>query len=326
MKRRSFFAKLTAWTATAAGASFAGRWYWQTAASAAAQSAAGSIPRRRYNDDVSLSIVGLGGIVLMNQEQSDANREVARAIERGVNYFDVAPSYGKGEAERKLGPALAPFRDAAFLAEKTARRDAAGAREELEQSLRMLQTDRFDLYQLHNLSTSEDLERVFAPGGALETLVAAREEGKVRHLGFSSHNEDTALRLLDLFDWDSVLFPVNYVCYAEGSFGPRLVARAREKGVACLALKALAHTPWENKEARNAISPKCWYRPLADLEKVRAALRFTLSESVVSAIPPGDERVYRIAEDLAADLAPMDAEERRTLLTSAAGLKPIFSQ
>ncbi|MGB9605523.1 MAG: aldo/keto reductase, partial [Bryobacteraceae bacterium] len=114
------------------------------AAGAGTLSSAGPLPRRRYRDDVELSIVGFGGIMLVGMEQAEANRLVAEAVDRGVNYFDVAPSYGDGEAETKLGPALEPYRKQVFLACKTQHRDAAGARRELGQSLRRLRTDHFD--------------------------------------------------------------------------------------------------------------------------------------------------------------------------------------
>ncbi len=283
------------------------------------------IPRRPYNSEINLSIVGFGAIVLMGQSQEAANAEVTRAVGRGINYFDVAPSYGKGEAERKLGPALKPWRNQVFLACKTGRRDAVGAREELEHSLKTLQTDHFDLYQLHNMHKPDDIEQAFVPGGVMELLVEARKEGKIRYLGFSAHDEDVALGLLDRFEWDSVLFPVNYVCFAKSGFGPRLLAKAKKKNVARLALKALAHTPWDSPEQKKESGHvKCWYRPIDDLELVRAALYFTLSEDITSAIPPGDEQVYRMAEHLAADFRPMSGEERISLLASAARLVPLF--
>lgn len=282
------------------------------------------IPHLSYKDNVRLSIVGFGGIVVVGQLQTDANREVARAIDRGVNYFDVALTYGKGEAEEKLAVALKPYRNIAFLACKTQKRDATGARAELENSLRVLDTDHFDLYQLHAMSKMEDVDTVLGPSGALETFLKAREEGKVRYLGFSAHNEDVALRLIDEFPFDSVLFPINYVCFAQGNFGPRLLKKAKEKNVACLALKSLAYTRWASKEDRKANYPKCWYQPISDLEKARLALRFTLSEDVTAAIPPGDERVYRIAETLAAQFVPLSTDERKSLLASSKNIVPIF--
>lgn len=319
MKRRSFLKTISA----TAGA-MAGMDYWQAVQAAVAKDADKPIPQRPYKGDVKLSIVGFGGIVVVGQEQSAASREVARAVDRGVNYFDVAPTYGNGEAEQKLGVALEPYRDKAFLACKTTQRDAAGARRELEHSLGVLKTDHFDLYQLHAMSKMEDVDTVLGPGGAMETFQKAREEGKVRFLGFSAHNEDVALRLLDKFSFDSVLFPINYVCMTQGNFGPRLLAKAKEKGVARLALKALAYTRWSGRQER-ASYPKCWYRPIDDLDEARQALRFTLSEDVTAAIPPGDEKIYRIAETLAAQFTPLHADEKAALLASSKGVAPIFA-
>lgn len=301
--------------------------YWSGMEKALAEMKDAPIPKRPYNSGIDLSIIGFGAIVLMGQGQAAANSEVARAIDRGINYFDVAPAYGRGEAERKLEPALKPYRDTVFLACKTGRRDAAGAREELEHSLKTVQTDHFDLYQLHNMHKPDDIEKAFAPGGAMELLVKAREEGKVRHLGFSAHDEEVALKLLDLFEWDSVLFPINYVCFAANGFGRRLLEKAKEKNVARLALKALDYTPWDSKEQKQVSGySKCWYRPIDDLERVRSALYFTLSQDVTSAIPPGDERVYRMAETLGAGFSPLDKEEQETLLATASKLTPLFPQ
>ncbi len=318
MQRRDFIK-----TSLPAAASLA-TGYWSQV-EAAAGDPHKPMPKRLYKDDVKLSVIGFGAIVLMGQEQKAANSEVARAFDRGVNYFDVAPSYGKGEAEEKLGPALKPYRDKVFLACKTGRRDAAGAREELEHSLKTLKTDHFDLYQLHAMTKPEDVEKVFAPGGAMELFIKAREEGKVRYLGFSAHGEETGIELFRQFDFDSVLFPVNYVCYANSGWGKELLATAKQKGAARLALKALAYTPWESRDAKKESGyQKCWYRPIDDVEKVRAALRFTLSEDVTAAIPPGDERIYRIAETMGAAFKPLRAKERKNLLAAAAGLEPLF--
>jgi len=229
-----------------------------------------------------------------------------------VNYFDVAPSYGDGEAESKLGPALAPYRQRVFLACKTQRRDAAGAREELERSLKRLRSGHFDLYQHHAVTKLEEVERIFAPGGAQELFLKAREEGKVRYLGFSAHSVEAALAMLDRFTFDSVLFPINFVCYAQGNFGPQVAARARQKGAALLALKALAYTRWPTGTDRNKPGgPKTWYQPVTERRLAGLALRFTLSEDVTAAIPPGDEKIYPMALELAAEFRPPDGVRTR---------------
>jgi len=281
-----------------------------------------SIPRRPYKGGVKLSVIGFGGIVVCGMEQKDANAIVAEAVDRGVNYFDVAPSYFKGEAEEKLGAALEPFRSQAFLACKTTRRDAKGAQDELEQSLKRLRTDHFDLYQFHGITKMEDVDAIFKPGGAAETFVKAREQGRTRFIGFSAHSVQAAVAMMDRFPFDSVLFPINFVCYAQGNFGPQVVQKAKEKGVARLALKAFAHTPWP--EGAEKKYRKCWYQPVDDPALARQALRFALSEDITAAIPPGEERIFRLALDLAADFKPLTAAEREQLLASTKDLRPIF--
>ncbi len=294
---------------------------------AAARKPGGQIPKRLYRDDVQLSIIGFGGIVVVGMEQELANRTVAESFDRGINYYDVAPSYFEGEAEQKLGVALKPYRKKVFLACKTTKRDAAGAAEELETSLKRVQTDYFDLYQFHAVSSMKDVEEILAPGGAAETYVKARKEGKVRYLGFSAHNAEAAIALMDRFPCDSVLFPINYVCYRQGDFGPQVVAHAKKKGVARLALKALAYSPWpEGMKDSDKKYRKCWYQPIDERAHAAKALRFTLSEDVTAAIPPGDERIYAMALDIAADFQPMTAAERQELLASAAGVAPIFKK
>jgi len=281
------------------------------------------LPRRPYGHTGRLlSVIGLGGIVVSQIEQSEANDIVARAFDRGVNYYDVAPTYSN--AQERLGPALEPYRDRVFLACKTAERHAAEAQAELEQSLKLLRTDHLDLYQLHGLTTVEDVETVFAPGGAFEVFLRARDKGQVRYLGFSAHTEEAALLALDQFDFDSVLFPFNAVCYYRGNFGRNVLERARDRGAARLALKALAWTPWA--EGAERTHPKCWYQPITDRRLAFLALRFTLGLPLTAAVPPGDPRVFEMAVDLGLRYRPLEREERQTLLASIEGVSPIFSR
>jgi len=308
MKRRTFLE-----VAAAAAAAIA----------AAPEARAAGLAKREYKDRVELSVIGFGGIVVCGLEQKAADRIVAESFDRGVNYFDVAPSYYDGEAERKLGPALEPFRKRVFLACKTTERGAAGARKELEQSLGRLRTDHFDLYQFHAVSSLDDVEKILAPGGAAETFQEARREGKVRFLGASVHSAEAAVALMDRFPLDSILFPVNFVLYQEGNFGPQILDKAKKKGVARLALKTLALSAWSEGEDRSAW-PKCWYKPISDPGLAEKSVRFTLSEDVTAAIPPGDERLFRLALDCAARFRPLDPKERQDLLASARGLPPIF--
>jgi aryl-alcohol dehydrogenase-like predicted oxidoreductase len=271
---------------------------------------------------VQLSIIGFGGMVVVGQEQKSAGRMVAEAIGRGVNYFDVAPTYADGEAEIKLGNALVPYRQNVFLACKTTARDAAGAQKELDRSLERLHTDHFDLYQFHAVSSLSDVEQILGPGGAAEAFLKARAQGKARYLGCSAHSAEAALALMDGFQLDSILFPVNFVLYAQGGFGPQILTRAKQKGVARLALKSLAYTKWP--EGARKTYPKCWYQPVEQGDLARQALRFTLSEDVTAAIPPGDERLFQMALEQASEFEPLSAAERQKLLAGTVGIAPIF--
>jgi len=283
------------------------------------------LPRRRFKDDIELSIIGLGVITAIGMKQSDVDRLVADAVAAGVNYIDTGPRYGGGEGQEKLGRALSSHRDTMFVACKTNLRDASGAREHLETSLRQLHTDHVDLFQFHCVTTDEDVKNILGVGGAAEAFLRARDEGKVRYVGLSAHSEEAAIAIMDQFPCDSILFPINYVCFAQGNFGPQVIKHAQHKNVARLALKAMAYTTWREDEERTF--PKAWYRPInpQQRELVAKALYFTLSQDITAAIPPGDEGAFRLALELAAEFEPMPVEAQRSLMASAKDLEPIFS-
>ena len=291
-----------------------------------ARGAAAPVPRRLYKNGIELSIIGFGGIVVCGLSQEEASRRAAEAYDRGVNYFECAPTYFDGEAEIKLGEALKSYRSKVFLAEKTTRRDAKGAREELERSLQRFHTDHVDLYQFHAVGSMDDVDKILAPAGAAETFFAARKEGKTRYLGFSAHNAPAALRLMDALELDSVLFPVNVNAWENGGFGPQILDKAKSKGMARMALKALAFGRWpaDGKESARKY-PKCWYQPIDDREMARLALRFTLNQEITSALPPGDERIFDVALELASGPLPkLSADELAGLKTKVSSLEPVF--
>lgn len=271
---------------------------------------------------VRLSVIGFGGIAVMNTEPAEASKIVAEAIDRGIDYFDVAPSYGN--AQEKLGPALEPYRGKVFLACKTGKRTAAEAQKELEDSLRLMRTDHFDLYQLHGVTTMEDVETILGPGGALETFVKARQKGTIRFIGFSAHSEEAALALMDRFDFTSVLFPINWACWLKSGFGKKVVARAEEKGVARLALKTLAERRWAEGEAKKW--PKCWYKPVDTYADAALALRFTLGKPVTAAVMPSHADLHWWGCDAARNLKPLTEGEEAALAERARSLDTIFPQ
>jgi predicted aldo/keto reductase-like oxidoreductase len=267
-----------------------------------------------------LSIIGFGGIMLNDNPQDFANELVAKSYELGVNYYDVAPSYGN--AEERLGPALKPYRKNCFLACKTGKRDAEGAQQELENSLRLMQTDHFDLYQLHALSSVEQVEQAFAPGGAMEVFEKAKKDGKVKYLGFSAHSVDAAMLAMKNYTFDSILFPINFACWNAGNFGPQVYAEAEKQGMGILALKAMALT--RLKDGEQKFYKNVWYKPVLDEEIMKMALKYTLSKNITAAVPPGKNTLYLKALEFMDGFGDISAEETAKLTELSQVTEPIF--
>ena len=269
-----------------------------------------------------LSIVGFGGILAAHEEQQDANRFVDEAIDAGVNYFDVAPTYF--DAEERLGPALVGKREKVFLACKTEHRTKQGAADSLKSSLKKLQTDHFDLYQFHAVTTINDVETLFGSNGAMETFQWAKRTGLIKHIGFSAHSEEAALEMMNRFDFDSILFPINWVNLLEGVFSPPVLEAARKKGMGILALKGMAHT--KVPEGTENPREKTWYVPIDEEEHAKLAFRYTLSQDITAALPPGYMKWFRWALEVGNNWNPVSKEDEDTLRHYAKGVTPIFPQ
>src|SRR5271165_190240 len=314
MERRTFL-KQAAFTAAAAASANSLQGAANTSSQPIAKRALGKTGEQ-------LSIIGFGGIVVMDETPGASANIVSEAVDRGINYFDVAPSYGN--AQERLGPALEPYRKNVFLACKTDGRTKDESRRDLEQSLRLLKTDHLDLYQFHALTKMKDLDQVLAPGGAMETMEAARKEGKIRYIGFSVHSAETAVAALERYPFDTILFPVNWVLFSQANFGPQILKKAQDKRVGILALKAMAKTTWPDAQKKDHPEPKCWYQPAAFPDEAGLGLRWTLGHPITAAIPPGDERYFRLAMDVAQSFKPLAAHEEQALLSGGHGVEPIF--
>jgi predicted aldo/keto reductase-like oxidoreductase len=268
-----------------------------------------------------LSVIGFGGIIVKDATVDDASSIVKFAIDAGVNYFDVAPSYG--DAEIKLGPALEPYRKKVFLSCKTTNRTIEDAHKELTQSLVNLKTDYFDLYQLHAVTSLDEVRTILAPGGALEAIQEAKREGKIRFIGFSAHSVEAALALMNSFDFDTVMFPVNFATWYAGNFGPKVLELAAKKKMGIISLKAMAKGPWPENSDRTKY-PKLWYEPLTDEDEIKMGLRFTLSHPVTTILTPGDANLFRTALKLREELKPLNPEEVDIIKTKALKQNPLF--
>lgn len=245
-----------------------------------------------------ISAVSYGGIVSAanfegaycpEDDQKGSDHHVAWAIDHGVNYFDVAPSYG--DAELQLGNSLRPYRQSVHLACKTMERDKKGAERELAESLKLLHTDYFDVYQVHGISSLEEVEEVFAPGGAMELFRDLKARGIAKNIGFSAHDENAAIEMIKNFDFDTVLFPFNWFMNMAHGMGDRLLKVAKERNMGIIAMKSFIEHNFDSYAQRmQSRFPKSWCKPIdvEDTDFGVAAMKYALSLGVDTLIPPGN--------------------------------------
>lgn len=279
------------------------------------------IPKRRLGKTgEKVSIVGFGAIALRNNGQAFANELIAAAFDKGITYFDVAPAYGDSQA--LMGPAFKPYRKKSFLACKTGKRDQAGAEAELNESLKQLHTDHIDLYQFHALKSMEDLDKIFESKGAMETFIKARKEGKIKYIGFSAHNEEVALKAMDMFDFDTILYPINSVCWYNGNFGPAVYEKALKKDMGILALKSVAKTRVPKDERPY---PNMWYEPFGEENEIDNCLRFTLSKNIAATVHAGDSLFMKKTLQFVHNTTDIKEPDLAQVKRMVDGVKPIFS-
>ncbi len=183
--------------------------------------------------DLEVNRIGFGGIPIQRLTVEESDRVVRKAVDSGINFFDTARVYT--DSEEKLGRILHEVRDKVYIADKCFRRSAEEAAEDIDISLKNLNTDYIDLYQIHNISSEEVKDKVMGPGGAYEALVAAKKQGKIRHIGVTGHKPWILMEVLEKFE--TVQFPMNYIeCDAQ----KELLPRAKELGLGTIAMKPVA--------------------------------------------------------------------------------------
>ena len=255
------------------------------------------------------SVAILGAAAFWQGDAEVAKRGFAAALDAGVNHLDIAPQYG--EAEKVVGPLVPAVRDRLFVGCKTMRKNADGVRAQMEESLRLLGCDHFDLYQLHAVTSRDDLE---LRADAARAILQARDEGLCRFVGITGHDlgapaaHAEALRRYDL---DTVMFPVNPRMWADPAYrhdAEALLTLAAERDVGVMAIKAGAARPWADGAERWATT---WYEPHAEVEPLERGIRFALSTpGVVAFCTPGDASVLPKALDVANRFTPMTADAR----------------
>jgi aryl-alcohol dehydrogenase-like predicted oxidoreductase len=271
------------------------------------------------------TIAIFGAAAFWDIPQPEADRVMEMVIRAGVNHIDVAPSYG--QAEERIGPWMKRERGRFFLGCKTTERTQAGARDELHRSLERLQTEQFDLYQLHAITTMDELDAVTATGGALEAFVEARRQGLVRHIGITGHGADAPrlyLEALRRFDFDTVLFPLNFVQMANPEYREQaeaLIETCRSRDVGTMVIKTITKGPWGEKPH----SATTWYEPFEETERIQAAVNFALSYDVTGLCTAGDTRLLPRVLEACERFTPLAVAERESLIEAGRGYEPLFS-
>jgi aryl-alcohol dehydrogenase-like predicted oxidoreductase len=258
------------------------------------------------------SVLIYGGAALADVSQEGADRSIAAALEAGINHFDTAADYG--ESELRLGAWMPRIRDRIFLATKTGDREAGAAYDSVHRSLDRLQTDRVDLIQLHAVGNLEELGSVTRPGGALEGVVRAREEGLAGAIGITGHGPGVAtihLEALKRFSFDTVLTPYNFVLARDAGFRrtfDALIERATADDVGVMAIKSIARNNWRADGPRPYGT---WYEPLDEQAPIDAAVAFALDRrEIVGLATAGDTRLLPLM--IAAERRRGSGEDERS--------------
>jgi len=274
------------------------------------------LPFGRTGHASSRILFGAAALGGMKQERADPLLELL--LEHGVNHIDTAASYG--DSELRLAPWLRRHRAAFFLATKTGERSYAGARAELHRSLERLGVDHVDLIQMHNLVEPDEQRRALGPGGALEALVEAREQGLVRFIGVTGHGTRAAAMhasSLATFDFDSVLVPYSYTMMRSREYAEdfeTLATLCAERRVAVQTIKSVARRRWQEGDSSRRFS---WYEPIRDPEVLRRAVRWVLARPGVFLNSSSDATLLRATLDAARETGPrpedaaMDDDARR---------------
>jgi aryl-alcohol dehydrogenase-like predicted oxidoreductase len=277
-----------------------------SAARSETPSPAADIPMRVLGKTgVRVTTIGLGGARLPMLSDDEAVRVVDAAYDAGINFFDNARSYTDGRSERVYGRALQGKRKNIFITSKTTERTNSGAERELEESLGHLKTDYLDLWQIHSVSTKDEVEQIFGPDGALEAFVRAKKAGKARFIGFTGHHDpEVHAAMLERFDFDTILMPLHAADPHYLSFEARVLARAAEKNMGITAMKVTG-----NAMLLRAVT-------------VDECLRYVLSLPVACAIM-GCTTVGQLEDDLrvARSFSPLSEEERKAILAKSERVK-----
>ncbi len=280
-------------------------------------------PFGRTGHQSSRALFGAAALGAMSQEKADV--VLAKLDLYGINHIDVAASYG--EAELRLAPLMAERRSDFFLATKTGLRTKDRAREQLLASLERMGVDQIDLIQMHNLTKADEWEVAMGPGGALESLVEARDEGLVRFIGVTGHGTyapEMHFRSLEAFDFDSVLLPYNFSMMQNEQYAAdfeKLYEVCQEREVAMQTIKGIALRRWQETDTEKHFS---WYKPIREQAPLKRAVDYVLSRPGLFLNTSSDASLLDAVLRAVGD--PVSAPDEKALAEDVAdlGVEPLF--
>ena len=268
------------------------------------------------------SILTIGGAALGNVTQAEADAAITLAMEHGINHIDVAPTYG--DAELRIGPWMPKHRNDFFLGCKTGARDKAGAWESIKHSLERLQVNDFDLFQFHGVDDLDTLETILNPGGALEAVLEAKQQGLIKYIGITGHRPNVYVEALKRFDFDTVLFPLSRVhaahFNADNDFRP-LIDLAKQKDVGMLAIKSISKRLWPSQDRPYST----WYEPFDMQADIDRSLAYCLSQGVTTCPMSSDVKLWPMLIEAAERFVPMTEEEQAAAVDEVKQYQPISS-
>jgi aryl-alcohol dehydrogenase-like predicted oxidoreductase len=271
------------------------------------------------------TIAIFGAAAFWEISQAEADKVMEQVIEAGINHIDIAPSYG--QAEERVGPWMPRERSRFFVGCKTTERTKDGAWNEMQRSLKRLQTASFDLYQFHAITTMEELDAVTMKGGALEAFEQARREGLTRYIGITGHGVDAPkiyLEALRRFDFDSILFPLNFVQMANPEYRKyteELIATCKAKDVGTMLIKTVTKAPWGERPH----TATTWYEPFDKQDEIQKAVNFALSYDVTGLCTAGDTRILPMVLRACEHFTRLSSAEIEEMIESGKQHEPLFA-
>lgn len=277
----------------------------------------------RTGHESTVAIFGACALGFVSQEE--ANIAMQQVIDAGITHIDIAPSYGN--AEDQIAHWMKSIREQFFLGCKTMERTKAGAAKELGESIKRLGIDCFDLYQIHAVTSMEELDDATATSGALEAMIDARHAGLIKHIGITGHGIHTPeimLEALRRFNFDSVLFPMSFVLYGNPRYreaAQELIAVCQKKDVGMMGIKYVARGPWGDLTKTH----NTWYQPFTEKGMIQKAVNFALSQDITGICTPCDAALLPDVIHACKHFTPMSDIEQEEMISSAPAYTPLFA-